>query len=145
MATDIETDPQQEKAERIKNLQGHVEMLLALAERPALFDQGAWEAADADLRLFLKQEFERHHTDPEARPTNNWYRENVSRLSDGDLECDENALVSRGDENGAYVQTWAWVPGPECADCDKPMPDDKIKRCPECQELEDECQREMRA
>lgn len=31
-------------------------------------------------------------------------------LRDGELELDENAKVSEGDDNGAYVQTWMWVP-----------------------------------
>lgn len=28
---------------------------------------------------------------------------------DGDLEFDEGCVVSEGDDNGAYVQAWAWV------------------------------------
>ncbi len=36
------------------------------------------------------------------------------RLSEGDLELDENAKVSRpdpkDDDGGAYVQVWMWVP-----------------------------------
>jgi hypothetical protein len=31
-------------------------------------------------------------------------------LRDGELELDDNAKVSEGDDNGAYVQTWMWVP-----------------------------------
>jgi hypothetical protein len=30
-------------------------------------------------------------------------------LSEGELEMDENAVVSEGDDNGAYVMTWSWV------------------------------------
>jgi len=29
--------------------------------------------------------------------------------SEGDLEVDEDAVVSEGDDNGAYVQMWKWV------------------------------------
>jgi hypothetical protein len=29
---------------------------------------------------------------------------------DGVLECDDDAIVSEGDDPGAYVQTWCWVP-----------------------------------
>lgn len=29
--------------------------------------------------------------------------------SDGEVELDEDAVVSEGDENGAYVQGWLWV------------------------------------
>lgn len=28
---------------------------------------------------------------------------------EGDLELDEGAVVSEGDDNGAYVQMWKWV------------------------------------
>jgi len=34
-----------------------------------------------------------------------------SLLRDGELELDTNAKISRDeDENGAYIQTWMWVP-----------------------------------
>ena len=29
---------------------------------------------------------------------------------DGEIEVDENAEVSLGDDAGAYVQAWLWVP-----------------------------------
>ena len=28
---------------------------------------------------------------------------------EGELEFDESAVVSEGDDNGAYVQAWVWV------------------------------------
>jgi hypothetical protein len=31
------------------------------------------------------------------------------RLKDGDLELDNGAKVSEGDDNGAYIQVWMWV------------------------------------
>lgn len=30
---------------------------------------------------------------------------------EGNIEVDTNAVVSFGDDNGAYVQMWGWVPG----------------------------------
>lgn len=30
-------------------------------------------------------------------------------LRDGELELDQNAKISEGDDNGAYIQTWMWV------------------------------------
>lgn len=30
--------------------------------------------------------------------------------SEGEIEVDANAEVSRGDDDGAYVQAWVWVP-----------------------------------
>jgi hypothetical protein len=31
------------------------------------------------------------------------------RASEGDLEVDHNALVSKGDDDGAYVMAWLWI------------------------------------
>lgn len=31
------------------------------------------------------------------------------RVHEGELEIDENAVISSGDDNGAYVQAWLWV------------------------------------
>lgn len=31
-------------------------------------------------------------------------------LHEGELELDDNAVISEGDDNGAYVQVWMWVP-----------------------------------
>lgn len=30
--------------------------------------------------------------------------------SDGEIEIDDKAAVSKGDDEGAYVQAWIWVP-----------------------------------
>ena len=44
------------------------------------------------------------------------YHERVRALArdkferEGELEIDNNAVVSDGDDNGAYVQAWVWVP-----------------------------------
>jgi hypothetical protein len=40
------------------------------------------------------------------------YREAAHRLhhDEGSCEVDENAKISRGDDPGAYVQAWVWVP-----------------------------------
>lgn len=29
--------------------------------------------------------------------------------NEGEIEIDDNAVISRGDEPGAYVQAWVWV------------------------------------
>lgn len=31
------------------------------------------------------------------------------RVREGELEVDDNAIVSWGSDNGAYVQAWLWV------------------------------------
>lgn len=30
-------------------------------------------------------------------------------VRDGEVEVDDNAVVSEGEDNGAYVQAWVWV------------------------------------
>lgn len=44
-----------------------------------------------------------------------WYRDHVAyHDSQGNsIETDSNAIVSTGNDNGAYVQAWVWVPDPE--------------------------------
>jgi hypothetical protein len=37
---------------------------------------------------------------------------------DGEIEIDDGALVSRGDDPGAYVQAWVWVSDEELEDGD---------------------------
>jgi len=32
---------------------------------------------------------------------------------DGSVEIDDDAIISKGDEPGAYVQAWVWVEFPE--------------------------------
>jgi hypothetical protein len=41
---------------------------------------------------------------------NSLIKKHISGLSDGDLELDDNAVVSMSEDNGAYVQCWKWVP-----------------------------------
>jgi len=41
---------------------------------------------------------------------------------DGEIEIDANATVSEGDDPGAYVQAWVWVP------VGKPRPRRKTRR-----------------
>jgi hypothetical protein len=47
----------------------------------------------------------------EERPTKGMYRRaaQLFRAKDGSLEVDDNAEVSLGDDEGAYVQCWCWV------------------------------------
>jgi hypothetical protein len=33
--------------------------------------------------------------------------------SDGDLEIDDDTVVSLSEDGGAYVQCWKWIPQPE--------------------------------
>jgi len=41
-----------------------------------------------------------------------WFRTRAKDLydSDGSIEVDGDARVSRGSETGAYVEAWVWVP-----------------------------------
>jgi hypothetical protein len=41
-----------------------------------------------------------------------WFRARAKELycRDGEIEVDSNALISYGDDDGAYVAAWLWVP-----------------------------------
>jgi len=43
--------------------------------------------------------------------TNGMYRRTAQLFKgkDGELEVDDNAKISKGDDAGAYVQAWVWV------------------------------------
>jgi hypothetical protein len=47
--------------------------------------------------------------------SDDWYRERAKELycEDGEIEVDDNAPISRGDDSGAYVEAWVWVPDDE--------------------------------
>ena len=44
-----------------------------------------------------------------------WYVERARELHhrDGEVEIGTDATVSLGDDDGAYVQAWVWVPDPQ--------------------------------
>jgi hypothetical protein len=41
-----------------------------------------------------------------------WFRDRAAELynKDGQIEVDGNARISYGDDDGAYVEAWVWVP-----------------------------------
>ena len=41
-----------------------------------------------------------------------WFRARAKELycRDGEIEVDSNARISFGDDDGAYVEAWVWVP-----------------------------------
>ena len=41
-----------------------------------------------------------------------WFRARARELycTDGEIEVDGNARISSGDDDGAYVEAWVWVP-----------------------------------
>ena len=47
--------------------------------------------------------------------SDDWYRERAKELycADGEIEVDSNARISRGEDRGAYVEAWVWVPDDE--------------------------------
>jgi hypothetical protein len=51
-------------------------------------------------------------TDRYCGKTDRWFRERAQELygRDGRVEFDSDAIISRGDEKGAYVEAWVWVP-----------------------------------
>lgn len=70
----------------------------------------AFREANNDLR-----DSEANPGDADNNPNERWYiqqAQNVNVVSDGP-EIDDNAEVSIGDDNGAYVQAWVFVRDPE--------------------------------
>lgn len=55
------------------------------------------------------------------RPTHDQYRAAAIRMfyRDGEIEIDRGAAISAGDDPGAYVAAWVWVPDKE-AHAEKP-------------------------
>lgn len=53
--------------------------------------------------------------DPRKAIVDDWYRARAKELheEEGTLEIDSNAVVSMGDDPGAYVAAWVWVPAPD--------------------------------
>ena len=85
---------------------------------------------------YLEKQRKRYHTEPDAFPTDAWYRENAHQ-HDESSEVDSNALISRSDEEpeeGAYVQTWQWVAAPRCASCDEFLAKPGTGHCDKCLE-----------
>lgn len=51
------------------------------------------------------------HQEPTREKIMALARKNQNKmLRDGELELDMDAVISEGDDNGAYVQVWMWVP-----------------------------------
>jgi hypothetical protein len=60
---------------------------------------------------------------------------------EGELEFDDTALVSEGDDNGAYVQAWVWVPfagTPLCTGDGRGNHDDCEPGCPIFDQVDEE-------
>lgn len=58
-------------------------------------------------------------------PALNVYRD---AAGNDDIEVDDNAIVSKGDDNGAYVMAWVWVSDEDagiehCDKCDAVLPE----------------------
>jgi len=79
--------------------------LLELARAQAHTDAACKQAA-AELEVYLERfDNDRLVRDAAIREL----AESNLPLADGELEMDPNAVVSEGDDNGAYVMTWSWV------------------------------------
>lgn len=50
------------------------------------------------------------------KPTDKQFIEAARRMyqRDGEIEVDDNAKLSRGDDPGCYVQAWVWVYDSDC-------------------------------
>jgi hypothetical protein len=51
---------------------------------------------------------------------------------EGTLEIDEGAIVSFGDDGGAYVAAWVWVYGEICNSCGKIFRSGGDRECEDC-------------
>ena len=60
----------------------------------------------AELRKAIEAA-ENHLDDPRRQQILELARATLAR--EGELEFDEGAIVSEADDNGAYLQAWAWV------------------------------------
>lgn len=51
----------------------------------------------------------------EEQKSDDWYRKRARELYslNGEIEVDSNAIISRGDDPGAFVAAWVWVPDHE--------------------------------
>lgn len=79
-----------------------------------------------------------------SQMSDRWYLKTAKTEihKDGEVEIDSNAIVSRGADDGAYVQAWVWVAdpadAPKCSCCHQSV--DFVQRhvkgekiyCPEC-------------
>lgn len=70
------------------------------------------EAATRDAISVAQGAVHRAEAAPEADERDDEVRALANedpRVNDGELEIDEDAVVSHGGDNGAYVQAWLWV------------------------------------
>src|SRR5665213_979166 len=80
-----------------------VPVALAKSIVKVLVDAGEYDLADTLAKAAG------HDYTTEQRGQIAALRANIPGLCDGDLESDEEAPVSLGDDGGAYVACWKWV------------------------------------
>jgi hypothetical protein len=51
---------------------------------------------------------------------------------DGELEIDDNPVVSVSDDKGAYIAAWVWIDNPDCRDCGETVEDADNDYCNTC-------------
>ena len=102
------------RAEALSKALATLSVLEAYVEIPEVLDTEELQKARDDLATLLREEHDRWAGNPNGVPSDDWYRENVP-TRDGELECDDGAIVSAGTDAGAYVQTWSWVAAPTCS------------------------------
>lgn len=91
--------------------------LTQMAEQLAELDIDALEDADDLRRSLLIQKTRALEALNELGGSTPAERDRLARIrdlakeheSEGDLELDEDAVVSEGEDNGAYVQMWKWI------------------------------------
>ena len=86
---------------------------IARGDEPSYFLCGRVDKKDLNAILAYVPTADSNTEDPSDSPdldeayraaaTQQWHRE-------GEIEIDSNAVVSKGDDPGAYVAAWVWVP-----------------------------------
>lgn len=117
-----------------------------------VFDVKAFDSPDDSQRIDLTERDEAHQTtgtNSSEYPTDEQYREAAKRVhgEEGEVEIDNTATVSRGDDAGAYVQAWVWVPldqisghqGVRCAQCEAVITEEADGHSTFCGSMHTDC------
>ena len=85
---------------------------IADGEQPSYFLCGRVDRKDvADILAYAAPPDAKPEKDPDSLAIDEAYREAAKEQweREGEIEIDSNAVVSKGDDPGAYVAAWVWV------------------------------------
>lgn len=73
----------------------------------------------------LIEHIEKHERDQDSETAQKYRKAAIdTRYEEGELEIDDNSIVSMGGDDGAYVQAWVWIANEEAGvkdayDCER--------------------------